>query len=130
MRYYVVSASGDPFGDLCMYNKSNYGVDSEHPPFIGWAADGFLLYGRYTSGNPTYKKPNLIGRPVGFSRRFAHALNLKPNFNLKPALQAAKQAATMTLTCVAGMTTVSPPYGSESQACLSSCSSGSRSLLN
>ena len=49
-NFFLISSSGDPYGDLCMYNQSNYGGATDHPPFIGWAADGFLLYGRYTSG--------------------------------------------------------------------------------
>jgi hypothetical protein len=40
---------GDPYGAFCMYNQSHYGGPSEHPPIIGFAADGYVIYGRYTS---------------------------------------------------------------------------------
>lgn len=36
---------GDPFGPGCLYSESDY--SGEHPPLIGWALDGFAIYGRY-----------------------------------------------------------------------------------
>ena len=40
---------GDFFGDKCMYSEKNYTEGpAGHPPFIGWAADGYLIHGRYT----------------------------------------------------------------------------------
>ena len=32
-----------------MYNQSDYGGPNEHPPIIGFAADGYVIYGRYTA---------------------------------------------------------------------------------
>jgi len=58
LRFFFLLLSGDPYGDLCMYNQSDYGAATDHPPFIGWAADGFLLYGRYTSGLIFLKSSN------------------------------------------------------------------------
>jgi len=39
---------GDPFGPQCLYSKRNYtGGPTGHPPQIGWALDGYSIYGRY-----------------------------------------------------------------------------------
>ena len=38
---------GDPFGPGCLYSEADYA--GGHPPQIGWALDGFRIYGRYTS---------------------------------------------------------------------------------
>ena len=36
---------GDPFGPGCLYGIDDY--RGEHPPLIGWALDGYAIYGRY-----------------------------------------------------------------------------------
>ena len=36
---------GDPYGPSCLYHDDDY--VGGHPPLIGWALDGFALYGRY-----------------------------------------------------------------------------------
>ena len=38
---------GDPFGPLCLYSSKNYTSTSAHPPLIGFAFDGFSIYGRH-----------------------------------------------------------------------------------
>ena len=38
---------GDPFGPKCMYDKTDYVKKDKHPPLVGWAADGYPIYGRY-----------------------------------------------------------------------------------
>lgn len=38
---------GDPFGSNCMYSASDYSSTTAHPPVIGYALDGFQIYGRY-----------------------------------------------------------------------------------
>lgn len=57
---------GDPFGDQvdtnCVYGPSNYsgGSVASHPPIIGFAYDGILIYGRYLDENaPGYQAPLL-----------------------------------------------------------------------
>ena len=46
---------GDPFSSTagrCMYSPADYqNTDSGHPPQIGWALDGYLMYGRHLSAN-------------------------------------------------------------------------------
>eukprot|EP00392_Amoebophrya_sp_AT5.2_P000679 g680.t1 len=41
---------GDFFGAKCLYTESDYGSDvgTGHPPLIGWALDGYEVFGRYT----------------------------------------------------------------------------------
>jgi len=41
---------GDFFGTKCLYSEADYGsdVDNTHPPQIGWALDGYDVFGRYT----------------------------------------------------------------------------------
>eukprot|EP00933_Yihiella_yeosuensis_P068701 TRINITY_DN7462_c0_g1_i1.p1 TRINITY_DN7462_c0_g1~~TRINITY_DN7462_c0_g1_i1.p1 ORF type:complete len:468 (+),score=104.16 TRINITY_DN7462_c0_g1_i1:167-1405(+) len=62
---------GDPFGDQdssgsspdkCLYGPSNYSGSSKssHPPIIGFAHDGHLIYGRYLSTSaPGFAAPLL-----------------------------------------------------------------------
>eukprot|EP00929_Paragymnodinium_shiwhaense_P108337 TRINITY_DN74650_c0_g1_i1.p1 TRINITY_DN74650_c0_g1~~TRINITY_DN74650_c0_g1_i1.p1 ORF type:complete len:582 (-),score=48.68 TRINITY_DN74650_c0_g1_i1:312-2057(-) len=61
---------GDPFGDQdsskdgpdrCLYGPSNYSSGSTgHPPIIGFAFDGHLIYGRYLdSSAPGFAAPTL-----------------------------------------------------------------------
>jgi hypothetical protein len=38
---------GDPFGSNCMYSSADYTSSTAHPPIIGYALDGFPIYGRY-----------------------------------------------------------------------------------
>lgn len=40
---------GDPFGTKCAYKASDY--SGSHAPLIGYAADGFGIYGRYTTSS-------------------------------------------------------------------------------
>ena len=40
---------GDPFGPTCLYSQANYTSLAAHPPLIGWAFDGFPIYGRHLS---------------------------------------------------------------------------------
>jgi hypothetical protein len=40
---------GDPFGATCLYSISNYSTLDVHPPLIGFAVDGYLIYGRHMS---------------------------------------------------------------------------------
>lgn len=41
---------GDPFGSWCLYSAANYTPSMDaHPPQIGWARDGPIIYGRYLS---------------------------------------------------------------------------------
>jgi hypothetical protein len=43
---------GDPFGANCLYSAADYiNGTATHPPLIGWAMDGFELYGRYLSAS-------------------------------------------------------------------------------
>ena len=44
---------GDPFGTQCLYNASKvfYPSTSAHPPQIGWALDGYSIYGRHISSS-------------------------------------------------------------------------------
>jgi len=42
---------GDPFGSRCLYSSSSY--TGSHPPVIGWALDGYTIYGRYTTSSQT-----------------------------------------------------------------------------
>ena len=39
---------GDPFGPSCLYSAANYTPTLDvHPPVIGFAIDGYIIYGRY-----------------------------------------------------------------------------------
>ena len=38
---------GDPYGTKCLYNDQDYS-NTTHPPIIGFALDGYAIYGRYT----------------------------------------------------------------------------------
>jgi len=49
---------GDPYGAYCMYNQSDYGGPYEHPPIIGFAADGYVIYGRYTANTQVNTAPS------------------------------------------------------------------------
>jgi hypothetical protein len=40
---------GDPFGPSCLYSASNYTSVDVHPPHIGFALDGYWIYGRHLS---------------------------------------------------------------------------------
>ena len=40
---------GDPFGPTCLYSASNYSSLTVHPPLIGFAQDGYWIYGRHLS---------------------------------------------------------------------------------
>ena len=44
---------GDPFGTHCLYNASKvfYASPTVHPPQIGWALDGYSIYGRHISSS-------------------------------------------------------------------------------
>jgi hypothetical protein len=48
---------GDPFSNVegrCMYSPSDYtDTTNGHPPQIGWALDGYLMYGRHLSTSNT-----------------------------------------------------------------------------
>ena len=49
---------GDPFGSNCMYSASDYNSSVSHPPLIGFALDGFYIYGRYLDDQaPGYNVP-------------------------------------------------------------------------
>ncbi|GMH63049.1 hypothetical protein TrST_g9924 [Triparma strigata] len=53
---------GDPYADDwdCLYGKKNYTSVDDHPPLIGFAYDGYLIYGRYLSESaPGYNDPAL-----------------------------------------------------------------------
>jgi len=55
---------GDPFADgvshTCLYSPSNYSSYEAHPPIIGFAYDGHLIYGRHLSTDaPGYASPLL-----------------------------------------------------------------------
>ncbi|GMH94843.1 hypothetical protein TrVE_jg9957 [Triparma verrucosa] len=41
---------GDPFGSKCLYDEDDYGSSpsTTHPPLIGFAMDGYGIYGRHT----------------------------------------------------------------------------------
>ena len=40
---------GDPFGPFCLYGAQNYSSRTAHPPLIGFAIDGYQIYGRHLS---------------------------------------------------------------------------------
>jgi hypothetical protein len=40
---------GDPFGPNCLYWAANYTSYTMHPPLIGYAHDGYRIYGRHLS---------------------------------------------------------------------------------
>ena len=40
---------GDQATTTCLYGPSNYTTVDVHPPVVGFAYDGFLIYGRYLS---------------------------------------------------------------------------------
>ena len=40
---------GDPFGPSCLYTAANYSSLDAHPPVVGFALDGYWIYGRYLS---------------------------------------------------------------------------------
>ena len=40
---------GDPFGPTCLYSQANYASLTVHPPVIGFAFDGYQIYGRHLS---------------------------------------------------------------------------------
>ena len=40
---------GDPFGSFCFYSAANYSSLAAHPPLIGYAIDGFGIFGRHLS---------------------------------------------------------------------------------
>ena len=42
---------GDPFGSTCFYSAANYSSLAAHPPLIGYAIDGFGIYGRHLSAS-------------------------------------------------------------------------------
>ena len=48
--FFICVGLGDPFGEKCLYDESDY-AGRTHPPVIGYALDGFLLYGRYISSS-------------------------------------------------------------------------------
>ena len=57
---------GDPFSDekeyTCLYGPSNYTSSESHPPVIGFANDGHLIYGRHLSESaPGFAAPLLDG---------------------------------------------------------------------
>lgn len=78
---------GDPFGAKCMYSQSNYssGNAASHPPVIGFAFDGHLIYGRYLSSSaPGYAAPLLdaCGGHVHDVESFdEHGFNLKTTYH-------------------------------------------------
>jgi len=42
---------GDPFGQNCMYDASMYPSGLNHPMIMGFALDGYLIFGRYTDAS-------------------------------------------------------------------------------
>jgi hypothetical protein len=42
---------GDPFGPTCLYSAASYASSTAHPPIIGFALDGYGIYGRHLYDN-------------------------------------------------------------------------------
>ena len=82
-------AHGDMFADThtCLYGTSNYsGGVNAHPPVIGFANDGHLIYGRYLSNSaPGFAAP-LLDQCGGHKHDVTtdvdeHGLNLHTNYH-------------------------------------------------
>ena len=85
---------GDPYGTKCLYDDEDYS-NTTHPPVIGFALDGYTIYGRYTE-----ETQDGIGEALDNCGGHTHTIDGISVYHYHPAVE--ENVATHSLDGVSG----------------------------